>query len=112
MAALRRFPVRGGLRVGCVSGTALPLGKETPAAAGCKTRTWGDGVPSPGKPLPSAKADTDPQPPHLTDFGMLPGLWPAAQPDPLWPPIRSPWAGTVGWGVWGEAGVGGGGGAD
>ena len=72
MAALRRFPVRGGLRVGCVSGTALPLGKEAPAAAGCKARTWGDGVPSPGQPPASAKADTDPQPPHLTDFGMLP----------------------------------------
>ena len=91
---------------------------EAPAAAGCKARTWGDGVPSPGQPPASAKADTDPQPPHLTDFGMLP--WARAS-CPARPSVAAHQASMgrhsegglgVGGVVRGEAGVGGGGGAD
>ena len=54
-------------------GDSTALGKGGPC--GCRTQSpnLGGRCPQPWAPLPSAKADTDPQPPRLTDFGML--LW-------------------------------------
>lgn len=86
-------------------GDGTALGKGDPCAAGRKAPTWGDGVPSPGSPSAQPRqTQTRGHRVSTLSLGCSPGPWPAAQPGPLWPPIRSPRAGTV---AKGEVGVGG-----